>query len=109
MKAVKVKIDESFFLFPDGFDFPFPDYVIEHLPMIRAYIKAGEDMVHAMVNYGKEDTTEIQKRLTLLKAELAEFRARTGVIGVPFDMRDVNLFVIDRGIDVTAEIDLTER
>ncbi|KFW97586.1 hypothetical protein [Pectobacterium carotovorum] len=107
MQAVKVKIDDRHFLFPDGFEFPFPEYVIQHLPQIRAYIRAGEDLLAAMENQniGVEN---ILKRLNIIKAELSEFKARTGIIGTPFDLRDVDLYIANRHIDVTLIIDLNQ-
>lgn len=107
MQAIKVRIDDHYFLFPDGFDFVFPDYVNEHKSTIRMYIAAGKETIEAMKNYGKTDTTELQKRTRLLKSELAEFKARTGIIGFPFDSRDVELYAASNGIDIVAFFDLS--
>ncbi|MBE3211088.1 hypothetical protein IM288_21795 [Enterobacter cloacae complex sp. P32C] len=107
MQAIKIRIDDHIFLFPDGFDFVFPDYVNEHIATIRQYIAAGKETIEAMKNYGKTDTTELQKRTRLLKTELAEFKARTGIIGFPFDSRDVDLYVKNNNIDVVAIYDFS--
>ncbi|HAS1203978.1 TPA: hypothetical protein I3821_004064 [Enterobacter cloacae] len=107
MRAVKIKIDDQFFLLPDGFDYVFPDYINEHKPTIEQYIAAGKETIDAMKNYGKTDTTELQKRTRLLKNELAEFKARTGIIGFPFDSRDVDLYAASNAIDIVALFDLS--
>lgn len=108
MKAIKVQIENTAFLFPDGFDFTFPDYVNDHLNTIRSYIHASNEMTDAMKNYGSTDTSNLQKRIKLLKAELAEFKARTGIIGFPFNMHDVDLYVIDRHVEVVSFFNLDE-
>lgn len=107
MQAIKIRIDDHYFLFPDGFDFVFPDYVNEHKDMIRKYMAAGKETLEAMKSYGKSDTTELQKRTRLLKTELAEFKARTGIIGFPFDSRDVDLYVASNAIDIVAFFDMS--
>lgn len=37
---------------------------------------------------------------------MKEFKAKTGIIGVPFDLRDVDLYILDRGVDVVFEMEL---
>lgn len=106
MRAIKVQIEKSNFLFPDGFDFIFPDYVNEHLPTIREYISASHEMVAAMKSLGSTDTTNLQKRIKLLKSELGEFKSRTGIIGFPFNMHDVDLYVVDRQVHVVSFVNL---
>lgn len=53
------------------------------------------------------DTPEMQNamnRIRILKSELTEFKARTGIIGTPFDSRDTDLYIAANHVEVISTI-----
>ncbi len=106
MKAIKVFMFGKSFLFPDGFDFVFPDLILMHADTIEQYIKSSDEFVEMCSNFNNPELENLQKRNQILKNELNEFKARTGIIGFPFDVKDVDLYIATNNIDVVSIIEL---
>lgn len=97
MKAIKIKIREAEFLLPETHsDYEFPSYILNNKEAIIQYIaKSKEVLKNPLADHNFNDTLNMD-----------EFKKKTGIIGWPFDMRDINLFALDRNIEITAEIEL---
>ncbi|WP_261666909.1 hypothetical protein [Erwinia mallotivora] len=106
MKAMIVKIHNQNFLLPDGFDYVIPDFIDEHADLIAQYIDVANEILRELCNNPLAHIPNLTNKSKILQQELSEFKARTGIIGFPFDNRDVNLYVLDRKIDVVATLEL---
>jgi hypothetical protein len=96
-KAILIKIGNYKFLLPDSHaDYNFPSYILEHKQKIFELCYAYEKNMENMLDICK------QKEYPDLK----EFREKTGIIGCPFDMRDTELYALDKKIQITLEVDL---
>ena len=96
MQAILINIDRSKFLLPISHsdNYEFPSYIVENKQNIIDCIKAYKTWV--------KDTLQPMPPMP----DMAKFKEKTGIIGVPFDMRDVDLYIIDKNIDVVLEVEL---
>ena len=96
MQAILINIDRSKFLLPISHsdNYEFPSYIVENKQNIIDRIKAYKTWV--------KDTLQPMPPMP----DMAKFKEKTGIIGVPFDMRDVDLYIIDKNIDVVLEVEL---
>ncbi|MFK4751452.1 hypothetical protein [Oceanobacter antarcticus] len=97
MNATKIRISGAEFLLPDTHsDYEFPTYIMEHRSEIQQKIAGAKMMLKNPMSY--EQLVDIP--------DMTEFKQKTGIIGWPFDMRDVNLYELDRCINITMTINL---
>lgn len=96
MKAILLKIDDHKFLLEEnaGNDQSM-SYILSNKELLRSIIKEGEEVVENLMGYNPKLTLEIK-----------EFKEKTGIIGYPFNMHDVDLYIIDRNIDVVLEVNI---
>ena len=96
MQAILIKIENSQFLLPVSHsdNYEFPSYILENKENIIQYVNVYKTLV--------KDTMQPMPPIP----NMQEFKEKTGIIGVPFDMRDVDLYVLDKGVDVVLEVQL---
>lgn len=98
MQAVKITIGGRDFLLPDTHadNYDFPTYIEQHRTDIGVCIKAYNEWLKAPLS----DMAETPN--------MAEFKKVTGIIGVPFDLRDPTLYALDRNIDIVLKCHFDE-
>ena len=96
MQATLIKIADSKFLLPVSHsdNYEFPSYILENKQNVIDCVNAYKTWV--------KDTLQPMPPMPDMK----EFKEKTGIIGVPFDMRDVDLYIIDKNVDVVLEVEL---
>ena len=96
MQAVKIDIAGSSFLLPESHsdNYEFPTYITEHKPQIEQCVSAYQQWLKSPLS--DMPTTP----------DMSEFKQKTGIIGVPFNLHDVDLYVLEKGVDIVMEIDL---
>lgn len=96
MKAIKVHLGKSSFLLPESHwdNYQFPDYLIKHKEAVKKCVEAYEAWQINMLG----DMPPMP--------DMREFKEKTGIIGVPFDLRCIVLYEIDRNIEVDLEVNL---
>ncbi|MEG7664971.1 hypothetical protein U0D24_21610 [Hafnia paralvei] len=107
MNAIKLTINGRDFLLPETHsDYP-SGYLEDHKELIIRYIESETRLLDLMANeYGSESYEEAYKRVRFLTKELANFKEVTGIIGHPFDARDVGLYIIDKNVTVVLQLAL---
>ena len=96
MQAILINIDRSKFLLPVSHsdNYEFPSYIVENKQNIIDCVKAYKTWL--------KDTLQPMPPMPDMK----EFKEKTGIIGVPFDMRDVDLCILDKNIDIVLEVEI---
>lgn len=104
MIAVKINFNERSFLLPESHSDYEMEYITDHKSMIESYIRASDILLNDL-SEGK-DISESHHRVLFIKNELADFKEVTGIIGTPFDSRDVALYIIENNIEIILEMDI---
>lgn len=104
MIAVKINLNERSFLLPESHSDYEMGYITEHKSMIESYIRASDILLNDLSE--GNDISESHNRVLFIKNELADFKEVTGIIGTPFDSRDVELYIYENNIDVVLEMDV---
>ena len=96
MQATLIRINGSKFLLPvsHGDNYEFPSYIVENKQNIIDCVQAYKTWV--------KDTLQPMPPMPDMK----EFKEKTGITGVPFDMRDVDLYILDKNIDIVLEVEI---
>ena len=96
MRAIKINIAGASFLLPESHQFyEFPTHILRHKAEIKQHIEASK----------KFSSNPLIDHPTKLP-DLSEFKRITGIIGFPFDARDPDLYALDKGIEISLEVDL---
>lgn len=96
MRTVKIIIKNKSFLLPESHsdNYEFPTYINENKENIIKCIDAYDDWLpNPLKDMGKIP-------------DMSEFKAKTGIIGIPFNLHDVDLYILDRKVDVVMEVTL---
>ncbi|MET1256971.1 hypothetical protein [Aliikangiella maris] len=94
-KAIKITINGVAFLLPESHsNYEFPTYIIENKEKIIEYINQSKKIVNDWQN----------AKINSLP-DLSIFKEKTGIIGFPLNAHDVELYILDRDIDVVFEMD----
>ena len=94
MRAIKIHVGEASFLLPDSHQFyEFPSYIVQHKEKILQHVTASKKFVNDPLT---DHTADLP--------DLSEFKRITGIIGYPFNIHDVDLYVLDRKVHVTLEV-----
>ncbi|MPQ69499.1 hypothetical protein [Pseudomonas sp. MWU12-2323] len=99
MKVMRLKMSGTVFLLPETHgDYEFPNYILQHQEQISEFVTAS--MVYARNPLALESP--------VMSDMLKAFRARTGIIGYPFSLHDVDLYAMDpgRNVEIVAEAEL---
>lgn len=105
--AVKIIIDSYSFLLPDTHEgYEFPGYVLQHKGLISDYILASKMVLSAASEPFSVEMQTASDTVAMLKKQLVEFKERTGIMGFPFDLKDVDQLILANNIDVAATVDL---
>ncbi|MBP9788129.1 MAG: hypothetical protein KBC72_11345 [Acinetobacter sp.] len=103
MNAIKIYIDGQPFLLkePNAYDdYEFPTFIIENLPLLRDYIKQGNETLKAF----SENPMAFNSNPFADLPDVQYFKDRTGIIGQPFTMHDTELYILDRKVNVVMEV-----
>lgn len=94
---------EQFLLPCDNAPYKFPDFIIKNRELIKELLQVRKDIYSLMSEPFSKKMRLAEARAHALKNKRDEFKKITGVIGSPFDSRDVNLFLASNS--VTIEMD----
>lgn len=95
MKAIIIIINNSKFLLPGSHQFyEFPSYIEKHKDDIVKHIELGKKVA---------ENPLIEHSFSSLP-NLDDFKRITGIIGHPFDMRDPELYALDKSIEIVLEV-----
>lgn len=100
MRFVKIHISGKSFLLPEAKSdaYEFPAYIEENILLLSEFIEKGNA---AMKKFRTDPLTDHFSSLP----DVSEFKARTGIIGVPFDMRDVDLYLAtNKDAEIALEV-----
>ena len=103
MNAIKIYIDGQPFLLkePNAYDdYEFPTFIVENLPLLRDYIRQGNEALKAF----SENPMAFSSNPFTSLPDVQYFKDRTGIIGRPFTMHDTELYILDRNVDVLMEV-----
>lgn len=100
MQVAKINIAGKSFLLPEThFDnYEFPTYILENLSLLEEFITKG---VAAMKKFSTDPFGDHLSDLP----DVSEFKQVTGIMGNPFDMRDIEMYLLSNPVDVVVEID----
>lgn len=97
MNVIRIRIAGAVFLLPDTHnDYAFPGYIIEHRELIAGAVELGQEVLAAPLDVHGAELSEALKALKL----------RTGIIGFPFDLRDADLYALNRQLNVVLDVEL---
>ncbi|TDB42073.1 hypothetical protein [Photorhabdus luminescens] len=107
MQYVLININNCKFLLPEPIgDYEFPSYILKHKQLIIDYIEVS----NSMLKYGgepfSEEMQQCDNRAKHIRYQLADFKAITGIVGFPFDMRDVDLYIINNSLNIASEFNI---
>lgn len=108
MNCIKIMISGQDFLLPEPNtydDYEFPTFIQENLPLLKDYIKQGNE---ALSEFSKNPLAFSSNPFASLP-DVQYFKDRTGIIGKPFTMHDTNLYILDRKVDVVMEVNFDEQ
>lgn len=89
-EAIKIFVAGQAFLLPATHsDYVFPNYIREHVEAIAQHVIAT-------------DALDVQL------PDLGDFKRKTGIIGWPLSLHDVDLYIADRKIDVKLVLQIDE-
>lgn len=96
MRAVKITIKNKSFLLPDSHsdNYKFPGYINANQENIIKCIDAYD----AWLPNPLQDMGETP--------DMSEFKEKTGIIGIPFNLHDVDLYILDRNVEILLQVDL---
>ena len=103
MNAIKIYIDGQPFLLkePSAYDdYEFPTFITENLPLLRDYIKQGNEILKAFSGNPMAFNSNPFANLP----DVQYFKDRTGIIGQPFTMHDTELYILDRKVNIVIEV-----
>lgn len=89
MNCIKITISGQDFLLPEpnNYDnYEFPTFIHENLVLLRDFIQQANI---ALEKWKKDPLNDYFKNLP----DVQYFKDRTGIIGIPFDAKDVQLYV----------------
>ncbi len=97
MTYVLVKMGSGAFLLPDSHadNYEFPTDILAYREAIEAHLSALE-------RFAKDPLTDHFSDLP----DLSPLKRITGAIGVPFDVRDAELYAVEHRLDITMEVSL---
>lgn len=96
MNAIKITLHGAAFLLPDTHgEYAFPDYIQAHSEAILQYIEAGQRLANAPDSDPFAGLPSLQM-----------FKRQTGIIGYPLTAHDVQLYVLDKQVQVIMEVAL---
>lgn len=110
MKYVLVKSKENKFKFlipEDACEFVTSEYISRHSDVIAEYTSIGKDAIEALGNdplCELNETRDIFDKLKKFRVKLAEFISYAQPVGIPFDSRDVDLFMLSTKSENQFEI-----
>ena len=107
MNAIKIYIDGQPFLLkePNAYDdYEFPTFIIENLPLLRDYIKQGNETLRAF----SANPMAFHSNPFASLPDVKYFKDRTGIIGQPFTMHDTELYILDRKVNVIMEVNFND-
>lgn len=96
MQAIKINIAGTSFLLPESHSdhYEFPTYITDHKPQIEQCVSAYQQWLKSQV----DDMPPVP--------DMSEFKQKTGIIGIPFNMHDVQMYALTHGVDIVMEVDL---
>ncbi|AAM86482.1 hypothetical [Yersinia pestis KIM10+] len=100
--AIKITVGYHSFLLPDTHtDYAFPAYINKHIDLIWRYIENNDKIEELSSNPFSKGRTAVLVKAKFLSSELKEFKLKTGIIGYPFDMKDISLYLASQNIKIT--------
>lgn len=96
MQATRIYIEGNSFLLPlsHADNYEFPSYIAEHKSDISRCVEAYK-------GWAKDPLDDMPPT-----PDMTEFKEKTGIIGAPFNLHNVDLYIIDRNVDVVLEVTL---
>ncbi|AHK20538.1 hypothetical protein [Yersinia similis] len=99
--AIKITVGYHSFLLPDTHtDYDFPAYINKHIDLIWRYIENNDKIEELSSNPFSKGRTAALVKAKFLSSELKAFKLKTGIIGYPFDMKDISLYITSQNITI---------